>query len=68
MLEVHDELRLFKDEGGDCVSFDEPIPLERQYIHALDGSINLWTAYSCIAWTDSPQTVQNTPQRMDPSR
>ena len=41
MPEVDDELRLFGDEEGGCVSFDEPMPLGRQYIHALDGSINL---------------------------
>jgi len=68
MPEVDDKQRLFGDEGGGCARFNEPMPLGRQYIHALDGSINLWTAHSCIAWTDSLQTVQSTPQRMDPSR
>jgi hypothetical protein len=61
MLQVDDELRLFGDEGGGCVSSNEPMPLGRQYIHVLDGSINMRIAHSYIAWTDSPQIVQSTP-------
>ena len=62
MPEVDVELRLFRDEGGGCASSDEPMPLGRQYIHALNGSINLRTAHSCIAWTQSLDSPEHTAQ------